>query len=77
MYLPNLESGKSCWRYHLCSQETLVHLYRNLLGSELAGGNRHHKTLMIPADEVAQVSLQTGKIVESSAINSLKGEDEP
>lgn len=52
-------------------------MYRNLLGSELAGGNRHHKTLMIPADEVAQVSLQTGKIVESSAINSLKGEDEP
>lgn len=50
-------------------------MHWNLLGSERAGGNRHHKTLMIPADEVAQVSLQTGKIVEGSAINSLKGED--
>lgn len=75
MYLPNLVSGKSCWCYHLCSQETLVHSHWNLLGSELAGGNRRHKTLMIPADEVAQVSLQAGRIVESSAINSLKGED--
>lgn len=76
MYLPSLVSGKSCWRYHLCSQETLVHWRWNLLGSELAGGNRHHKTLMIPADGVAQVSLQTGKIVEIAAINSLGREDE-
>lgn len=76
MYLPSRVSGKSCWRYHLCSQETLVHLHWNLLGPELAGGNRHHKTPKIPADEAAQVSLQTGKIGESAAINSLEGEDE-
>lgn len=76
MHLPNLVSGKSCWRYRLCSPETLVHLHWNLLGSELAGGNRRHRKLMTPADEVAQVSLQAGRIVEGSAINSLKGGDE-
>lgn len=38
----------------------------------MAGENQHHKTLMIPADEAAQASLHTGKIVESATIYSLK-----
>lgn len=75
MYLPNPESGRSCWHYHhLCSQETLVQLHRNLLGSVLVGENQRHKTLTIPVDEAAQASLQSGKIVESVAVDGSKAE---
>lgn len=47
----------------------------NLLGSVLAGENRHHKTRMIPADEAAQASLQIGKIVESATLLAARRQE--
>lgn len=71
-YLPSPVSGRSCWRWYRCSQETLDLLRWSFLGSVLAGAFLSHKMLRSLVDEAVRVYLHVEDLKFSSSVLNQK-----